>query len=61
MSITQNDFPKKIYVWIDDDGDEKFMMAEKTPEECAIPDKDRLVGIYNLEGVATAVTSVTLR
>jgi hypothetical protein len=58
--VTKKSFPKKLYVWIDGDGGEEYMIAESTPEQCASLSEDKLVGIYELDKVAKVLTSVIL-
>lgn len=60
MAITVKDFPKKVYIYLDQDGKEKWMISSKSLEECASLDEDRLVGVYTLEKVGKALTSVVL-
>ena len=50
--VKKSDFPKKLYVYIDEDGKEKFFIANDTARGCDSLDETRLIGIYNLEKVA---------
>jgi hypothetical protein len=47
--VKKSDFPKKLYVYIDEDGEEKFFIANDTARGCFSLDQTRLIGIYNLE------------
>lgn len=47
----KSDFPKKLYVYIDEDGEKKFFIANDSERGCDSLDETRLVGIYNLEKV----------
>lgn len=52
MTTRKKKFPPKIYVYIDSDGDNDYLMVGKTEWECADPNvKDRLVGVYELKEV----------
>ena len=52
MSITKKSFPKRLYVYIEEDGTEKYFVANDTARGCDSLDETRLIGIYNLEKVA---------
>jgi hypothetical protein len=49
--VKKSDFPKKLYVYIDEVGEEKFFIANDSERGCDSLDETRLVGIYNLEKV----------
>jgi hypothetical protein len=51
MSVTRKDLPKKLYVYVEEDGQEKYLIANKTPGECATLSESRLVGVYDLKEV----------
>lgn len=40
--------PKKIYVYVENDGEEDFLMTQKNIEDCADAGNNRLVGVYDL-------------
>ncbi len=58
--IKKSDFPKRIYVYFDEDRGGKYLVANYTDRDCADLDEDRLVGIYNLESVGKITTSVVI-
>ena len=60
MTITKRDFPKKIYVYIDEDGKEKYLIANRTDKECADLNESKLVAIYTLENIGKLETSVLM-
>ena len=60
MSVTKKDFPKRLYVYIDEDGNEKYLIACRTGKECADLNESKLVAIYNLENIGKLETSVLM-
>ncbi len=40
--------PKKVYVWINKDGNEEWLLAETSAEACAEKGEKKLVGVYEL-------------
>jgi len=60
MSITKKDFPKRIYVYIDEDRDGKYLIACKTDKEAADMNGTKLVGIYELENIGKFEVSVLM-
>jgi len=50
--VKKSDFPKKMYVYIDEDGEEKYFVANDSQRGCDSLEETRLVAIYNLENVA---------
>ena len=49
--IKKTDFPKKLYVYIEVDGEERYFVANHSARGCDSLNATRLVGIYNLEKI----------
>ena len=49
--IKKLDFPKRLYVYIDEDGGNKYFIANDSQRGCDSLDQTRLVAIYNLETI----------
>lgn len=60
MSITTKDFPKRLYVYLEEDGKEKYIFACRTDKECADLNGSKVVAIYNLETIGKLETSVLM-
>lgn len=60
MAVTKKDFPKRIYIYIDEDRDGKYLIACREDKEAADMNEARLVGIYTLENVGKMEVSVLM-
>jgi len=60
MSVTKKDFPKRIYTYIEEDKDGKYLIACREDKEAADMNESRLVGIYTLENVGKMEVSVLM-
>ncbi len=53
MTVQKRDFPKTIYVAVEESDDEKFLVASSQAADHAVMDDDRLVAVYQLVKLAT--------
>jgi hypothetical protein len=58
MSISKKDFPGRIYIYIEEDKDGKYLIACREENEAADMNEPRLVGIYTIENVVKMEVSV---
>ena len=59
--MAKEKFPKKLYVYREQDGKDTYLLCYETPRECADLQEDRLVGIYELTGTGTVTVGVDVR
>lgn len=56
--VTKAEFPKKLYIYREQDGEDTYLLCYETPRDCANLQENRLVGIYELTGAGVVVVSV---
>jgi hypothetical protein len=54
----QKQFPPKLFVYRDEDGDDVYYIANETERECASLGESRLVGIYELKEVGKILVNI---
>lgn len=60
--MAEKEFPKKLYVALEDDGEGGFWRAEEQPHDLADLDEPRRkIGIYELVDMGELVTEVTMK
>ncbi len=61
MAVTKRDFPKLLYVAIDEDGKNKYFVADSGADTFAIIGDSRLIAMYELSHVVTLATKIELK
>ena len=59
--VTKKDFPEKVYLWVEEDMDGKYLLAEKCVVDCLHEfNQKTLIGIYKLEMVKKYIKGETI-
>lgn len=61
MAVTKRDFPKVLYVAIDEDGKDKYFIADSGVDTFAVIGDSRLVAMYELSHVSTLTAKIELK
>ena len=58
MAKKQEAFPKKLFVYREQDGSDSYLLCFESERECADINEERLVGVYELKEVGNLSVEV---